>query len=86
MPTMVVLLIMNCGRIMSVGHEQILLLQNSLNAPTSEIISTYVYKMGLLNNDYGYSTAIGLFNSIVNLVLLVSVNWISGKISANSLW
>ena len=86
LPTMVVLLIMNCGRIMSVGHQQILLLQNSLNSPTSEIISTYVYKMGLLNNDYGYSTAIGLFNSVVNLILLVTVNWISGKISANSLW
>lgn len=71
---------------LSVGHEQILLLQNSLNSPTSEIISTYVYKMGLLNSDYGYSTAIGLFNSVVNLILLVSVNWISGKISSNSLW
>lgn len=85
-PTMVVLLIMNCGKIMSVGHEQILLLQNSLNSPTSEIISTYVYKMGLLNNDYGYSTAIGLFNSLVNLILLMLVNWISGKVSSNSLW
>ena len=86
MPTMVVLLIMNCGRVMSVGHEQILLLQNSLNSPTSEIISTYVYKMGLLNNDYGYSTAVGLFNSVVNLILLVAVNWISRRIGSSSLW
>lgn len=86
MPTMVVLLILNCGRIMSVGHEQILLLQTPLNQSTSEIISTYVYKVGLLQSDYSYSTAIGLFNSIVNLILLVTVNWISNRINNSGLW
>ena len=85
MPTMVVLLIMNCGRVMSVGHEQILLLQNSLNSPTSEIISTYVYKMGFISNQYSLSSAIGLFNNVINLALLLLVNQISKKLSDTSL-
>ena len=58
---------------------------NDLNLSVSEIISTYVYKVGLLNAQYSYSTAIGLFNNVVNLVILMSVNWISDKLSGTSL-
>lgn len=85
-PTMVIMLILNCGSIMSVGYEKIYLMQNPLNLSSSEVISTYVYKMGLVNSDFSYSAAIGLFNSAVNLVLLVSVNTLARKISNNSLW
>ena len=85
-PTMVILLILNCGRILSVGYEQILMLQNSLNGPASEIISTYSYKVGMLQRSYGFSTAMGLFNSVINLILLTTVNRISRKVSGNSLW
>ena len=60
-------------------------MQNDLNLSVSEIISTYVYKVGLLNAQYSYSTAIGLFNNVVNLVILMSVNWISDKLSGTSL-
>jgi putative aldouronate transport system permease protein len=88
MPTMVILLILRCGRIMTVGFEYILLLQNPLNISTSEVISTFVYKVGIASAaaDFGYGTAIGLFNSVINLVLLVSVNYIARRISDKSLW
>lgn len=85
-PTIVIMLILNCGNLLSVGYEKIFLLQNSLNAETSEVISTYVYKVGLVSAQYSYSTAIGLFNSAVNMTLLIIVNTISRKISDNSLW
>lgn len=86
LPTATILLIMNCGSILSIGFEKAYLLQNDLNLQVSEIISTYVYKVGLINNDMSYSTAIGLFNTLINLVLLVLVNKISDKLSGNSLW
>ena len=86
MPTATILLIMNCGSILSVGFEKAFLLQNNLYASVSEIISTYVYKVGLINNDMSYSSAIGLFNTIVNMVMLIIVNTISDKLSGNSLW
>ena len=86
LPTATILLIMNCGSILSIGFEKAYLLQNSLNGSVSEIISTYVYKVGLVNNDMSYSTAIGLFNTVVNLVLLIIVNKASDKMSGNSLW
>lgn len=85
-PVMTILLILNCGSILSVGFEKVYLLQNPLNVQVSEIISTYVYKVGMLDNNISFSTAIGLFNSVVNAILLISVNWISGKVSENSLW
>ena len=72
--------------IMSVGYEKVFLLQNNTNIASSEIIATYVYKMGILNNDISFSTAVGLFNSVINLVLLVVVNSVSKKLSENSLW
>lgn len=86
LPTATILLIMNCGSILSVGFEKAYLLQNNLNLTVSEIISTYVYKVGLINNDISYSTAIGLFNTLINLVMLVAVNKAADKLSGNSLW
>ena len=86
LPTAIILLILNMGSIMSVGYEKVFLLQNNTNIASSEIIATYVYKMGILNNDISFSTAVGLFNSVINLVLLVVVNSVSKKLSENSLW
>jgi len=87
-PTATTLLILNAGSIMNVGFEKVYLMQNSLNLRQSEVISTYVYKIGLAagGGDFSYATAIGLFNSIINFMLLVTVNWISKKISSTSLW
>lgn len=85
-PTMMILLILSLGSIMNVGFEKIFLLQNSLNMTTSDVISTYVYRVGLLNNDYGYSTAVGLFNSTVNAIILVCVNAGAKKLTSTSLW
>ncbi|GGI46639.1 sugar ABC transporter permease [Paenibacillus marchantiophytorum] len=86
MPTAVIILILSVGNIMAVGFEKMYLLQNPLNLATSEIISTYVYKMGLLNANYSFATAVGLFNSVINLILLVVVNGIAKRTSSNSLW
>jgi len=85
-PTMVILLIMNFGGIMSLGHEKVLLMQNPLNMPSSNIISTFTYQQGLLDAHYSYAAAIGLFNSVINAVLLLGVNKISRKLSEVSLW
>jgi putative aldouronate transport system permease protein len=85
-PTAVIVFIMSCGSIMSVGFEKAFLMQNSLNLSTSEIISTYVYKIGLKNAQYSFTTAIGLFNSVINLILLLFVNKISKKVSDVSLF
>ncbi len=85
-PTIVILLILNAGQIMNVGFEKVYLMQNQLNVQVSEIIATYTYKVGLLELNFSYSTAIGLFNSIINFILLIAVNWISGRISETSLW
>jgi putative aldouronate transport system permease protein len=86
MPTAVIMLILNLGRIMSVGFEKAYLMQNTLNIAASEIISTYVYKVGLLNAQFSLSTAIGLFNSVISCVLVVSVNYIARRYSDTSLW
>lgn len=75
-PIMVIQFILAAGSIMSIGFEKAFLMQTSMNIPTSEIIPTYVYKIGLQMGDYGYSTAVGLFNSVINVILLVSVNQI----------
>jgi len=85
-PAIVILLILNVGAVMNVGFEKIFLLQNPLNQNVSEVISTYVYKVGLINASFSFSAAIGLFNSIVNMMLLVLVNAIAKKISQQSLW
>lgn len=80
-PTIITLFILNTGSILSVGFEKIYLMQNSINTPISEVISTYVYKLGLVNFNYSFSTAVGLFNSLVNLCMLVMVNAISRQVS-----
>ncbi len=85
-PTMVTLFILRCGSLLGVGFEKVYLLQNDLNIARSEIISTYLYKMGLKSNQYSYSAAIGLFNNAVNFVILILVNQISRKISDTSLF
>jgi putative aldouronate transport system permease protein len=86
MPTAVIVLILNIGGIMSVGFERVYLLQNPLNLGTSEVIATYVYKIGLLNANFGFATAVGLFNSIINVALLLIVNAIAKRVSSTSLW
>lgn len=88
LPTATIMLILSAGRIMSVGFEKVFLMQNSLNISRSEVISTYVYKVGMVigTGDYSFATAIGLFNSVVNLCLLVLVNTVSKKLSETSLW
>jgi len=85
-PTMVTLFILRCGSLLGVGFEKVYLLQNDLNISNSEIISTYLYKMGLKSNQYSYSAAIGLFNNVVNFIILVLVNQISKKLSDTSLF
>jgi putative aldouronate transport system permease protein len=86
MPVASILLILNAGSLFSIGFEKAFLLQNDLNLSVSEIIPTYVYKVGLLQNDMSYSTAINLFNSVINSILLLSVNKITGRMSGSSLW
>ena len=88
LPTIVMLLIMNTGYMMSIGFEKAFLMQNDLNRNASEILSTYVYKMGLasVSPDFSYGAAIGLFNSIINLVIILSVNKIAKKAADVSLW
>lgn len=84
-PTTMILLILRAGTVLNIGFEKVLLLQNPLNLAGSEIISTYVYKVGLQSYQYSLSTAIGLFNTIVNLMILLTVNWISKRLTKNSL-
>jgi len=85
-PTATIILVLSVGNIMAVGFEKAFLLQNPLNLSNSEIISTYVYKTGLLNADYSLATAVGLFNSVINLVLLLLVNGFIKRISGSGLW
>ncbi len=85
LPTAIILLIMSTGNILSVGFEKVYLMQNDLNQNVSEIISTYVYKVGLLNAQYSLSTAIGLFNNIINVAILLTVNKIADALSGTSL-
>ena len=86
MPTATILLILNVGRVMNVGFEKIFLLQNQLNMRTSDVISTYVYRIGLVSGQFSYSAAIGLFNSAITLTLLVVVNRIAKRLGSTSLW
>jgi putative aldouronate transport system permease protein len=86
MPTAVIVLILGVGNIMAIGFEKAFLLQNPLNLGQSEIIATYVYKTGLLNADFSRATAVGIFNSVINLVLLVAVNRIAKRVTGSGLW
>lgn len=86
MPTIIIMLIMQLGSIATVSYEKVFLMQNDLNLGVSEIISTYVYKRGLVNNNYSFATAVGLFNNIVNVTMLFIANAISRKVSETSLF
>ncbi|MBR4061208.1 MAG: sugar ABC transporter permease [Lachnospiraceae bacterium] len=86
MPTIVIMLILRMGQIASVGYEKVYLMQNNLNVSTAEVISTYVYKRGIVNMNYSFSTAIGLFNNVVNVTMLLISNKISKKISGSGLF
>ena len=80
-PTICIMLIMRFGSVMSVGYEKVYLMQNSLNISKSEVISTYLYKEGIGSNNFSYGSAVGLMNSLINLGLVLLVNWITNKIS-----
>lgn len=86
LPTIVIMLTLSMGRVLSLGFEKIYLMQNDINIIASEVISTYTYKIGILSAEHSYSTAIGLFNNVINLLLLVIVNWISKRLTENSLF
>lgn len=85
-PTVIMLLILRLGSMMNVGFEKVFLLQNSLNKPSASVISTYVYEVGLVQSDYGYSTAVGLFNTLINVALLLGANGLCRKIADESLF
>jgi putative aldouronate transport system permease protein len=84
--TIITLLILQVGHMMSVGFEKIILLYNPTTYETADVVSTYVYRMGIQGTQYSFSAAVGLFNSVINVVLLISANWISKKVSDYSLW
>lgn len=86
LPTIITLLVLRMGSVMSVGYEKVILLYNSLTMEKADVISSYVYRKGLLEANYGYSTAVGLFNSAINMILVVAANQISRKLTETSLW
>ena len=86
LPTIITLLIINIGNLLSVGFEKILLLYNPLNYATSDVIATYVYRVGLESSNFSYATAIGLFEAIIGLILVFSANYFSRRLTDNSLW
>lgn len=86
LPTIIVLLILNIGNLLAVGFEKILLIYNPLNYETSDVISTYLFRVGLQSSNFSYATAIGLFEAIVGLVLVYSANYFSKKFTDNGLW
>lgn len=85
-PTIATMFIFNCGNIINIGFEKAYLMQNSVNVPKSELISTFVYKVGLSNANYSFATAAGLFNSVISFALLIIVNQISKKLTETSLF
>ena len=86
LPTIIIMLILRIGQMMNVGYEKILLLSNDAILDVSDVISTYVYRTGLLNQSWSFSAAVGMFNSVINLILLISTNTLSRKINDISLW
>ena len=86
MPTIVMLMILSVGNLMSCGYEKVLLMQTAENSATSEILSTYVYKIGLIGGQYGVGTAAGLFNSVINVTLLVIANFTSKRLSGSGMF
>ena len=86
LPTIIIMLILQCGNIVNIGFDKVFLMQNNLNMDVSEVISTYVYRVGIVSGNFGFSTAAGLFQSLVSFVLLVIVNQVSKKVAETSLW
>lgn len=86
LPTATILFILQAGRMMNVGFEKVFLMQNAMNKETAEVISTFVYTQGLVNMEYGFSTAVGLFNNVINITILLLFNYISKKINDSSLF
>jgi len=85
-PTMMTLLILNIGTFLAIGFEKVLLLYNPLTYPTADVLSTYVYRVGILTGSFSYAAAIGLFESIIGLVLVISANFVSRRAVGTSLW
>ena len=86
MPTIVIMLILRVGHIMSVGFEKIILLYNPLTYETADVISSYVYRRGLMEFNFSYSSAVGLFNSVINYALIIFANWVSRRAGESSIW
>jgi len=86
LPTIIIQLILNIGNMLTIGFEKVMLLYNPSIYETADVISTYVYRKGLLEGEFGYSTAVSMFNSIINLILLVTSNRVCKKLSGSSLW
>ena len=85
-PTIIILLVLKIGSLMSVGYEKVMLLYNSTIYSKADVISTYVYRRGIIDTEYSYSAAVGMFNSIINFILLVTANFISKKTTETGLW
>lgn len=86
LPTVIIILVLDTGSLLNVGFEKILLLQNAMNMETSDVFSTYIYRLGIEDAQFSFTTAIGLFNSVVNVILLVVMNKLAGRITGSSLW
>ncbi len=86
MPTIIIMLILRMGGILGVGHEKIILLYNESIYSTADVISSYVFRKGIVNANYSFATAVGLFNSVVNIIFLITANTISRKVTESSLW
>ena len=86
LPTVIIMLILESGKVLNVGFEKAYAMQTDLNLSVSEVISTYTYKIGLERFEYDYATAIGLFNSVVSFTLLIIINSLSKRVSQTSLW
>ena len=86
MPTVIVMLLLKMGTMVSIGFEKVFLLQNTLNLDTSVVLSTYVYDQGIKQSQFSYSTAVGLFEHVINITMVVIFNTIMRKVSETSLW
>lgn len=86
MPTIIIMLVLNMGNIMSIGFEKIILMYSPSTYEVADVISTYTYRRGIVQADYSFGTAIGMFNSVINMVFIIGANWLSKKFSETSLW
>jgi len=85
-PTIVVMLILRIGGLLNVGYEKIILLYNEGIYDTADVISSFVYRRGIVQSDWSYSAAVGLFNSVINFILIITANKISNRLTENGLW